>query len=42
MKKPDSYTVVIYEFRGRRRWRRGEGGEVGGGGEGEEKIRAPQ
>ena len=31
MRKPDSYTVATYEFRGRRRWRRGDGGDVGVG-----------
>ena len=45
LRKPDSYTVAIYEFRGSRRWRRGGAGkrlgEVGGG-KGDEKIRAPQ
>ena len=37
LRKPDSYTVAIYEFRGSRRWRRGGAGErlgEGGGGEG--------
>ena len=46
MRKPDSYTVAIYEFRGSRRWRHGGAGERlgegGGGGKGDEKIRAPQ
>ena len=35
LRKPDSYTVAIYEFRGSRRWRRGGAGErlgEGGGG----------
>ena len=35
MRKPDSYTVAIYEFRGKRRWRRrgwGRGGEEVGEG----------
>ena len=43
LRKPDSYTVAIYKFRGKRRWRRGEGGQGGRGwGKGEEKIRALQ
>ena len=37
--KPDSYTVAIYEFRGKRGLRGGGGKNCG---KGEGKIRAPQ